>query len=69
MTELYRIETKNQNMESVVSQLRAIKNYPIIIALYDRAMMICNVNEIHSLIQGLEIGWFLAEERIENEDR
>jgi hypothetical protein len=54
--------------ENIVSQLRAIKDFPAVIKIYDRTFTITNRDEIVILCNGIEIGYFCREEAYEKEN-
>jgi hypothetical protein len=62
MSDSYTITTDGLKIEDVIAQLRAIKTYPSMIKIYDRVMKITNADETHAMIQGLEIGYSIAED-------
>jgi hypothetical protein len=65
MSENYKIVTSNLSINDVVAQLRAIKHYPCMVNIYDRAVRIDSYDECDMMIHGIELGSFLTEERFE----
>lgn len=65
MSESYKIVTDSLSVNDVISQLRAIKRYPCMVNIYDRAVRVDSYSECDMMIQGIELGGFLTEERFE----
>jgi hypothetical protein len=61
------ITTDKLKVDDVLSQLRAIKEFPCTIKLYDRAFVVATMDECWVLIQGVEVGAFLALDRSESQ--
>lgn len=57
---------KGMTIESIVGQVRLIKNFPCSIHIYDRVFCVDNKEQTWTLAIGLEVGWFLSEEHQEH---
>jgi hypothetical protein len=53
---MYVVISDNVSIDDIVRQVRAIKEFPAIIKLYDRVFTIDSYDGLFGLIQGLEIG-------------
>jgi hypothetical protein len=58
----YTIITDGLRVEDIISQLRAIKEFPTCIRIYDRIFSILNYSEIIVFVNAFEVGFFLGEE-------
>lgn len=67
MTPAYKIITDNLKVDDVISQLRAISEYPCIVSIYDRTFKMLNSSECWSMCHGLEVGAFIAQDEHEKE--
>lgn len=56
------ITTDHRTIDDILGQLRAIKEFPCVVNIYDRAFVVQNESECWCIIQGVEIGAFLAQD-------
>ena len=64
---VYRItDGKSIELKDILLQLKAIKEFPATLHIYDRAFVITNKEEMWALLHGIELGWYMAEEHEEN---
>jgi len=64
-TESFHILCKRLKLEEVVNQVRAIDRFPCSVHIYDRVFMLSNKEEAWAIATGLEIGWYLCQEELE----
>lgn len=65
MSNHYVIVCDKMNLDEVVRQVRAIKTFPATVKIYDRVFPIESSDGVYGLLTGIEVGWFLCEERQE----
>jgi hypothetical protein len=58
----YTITTDTLKAGDIVSQLRAVKEFPTSIRIYDRVFTILNYSEIIVFVNAFEVGFFIGEE-------
>lgn len=63
MTQYTIIDGKDTTLEDLTSQLRAIVEWPANIKIYDRVIIISNRDEMWALLHGLEIAFYMAEDK------
>lgn len=65
-SEYYTIVNEGMTLDDILIQARAIKKFPGVIKIYDRVFTLSNLDELTTLMHGIECGWFMAEEFYEN---
>ena len=58
---LYEITTERLTIYDVMRQVRAIKEFPATVHIYDRYFVLSNKEEAWAICTGLELGFFLWE--------
>lgn len=65
----YEIFTEKLSIEEICAQIRAIKEFPATIQLYDRVFILDIPNEKVVLLSGIEIGFFLYSDAKEQKSK
>lgn len=65
----YIITTDKLKIDDILAQIRAIKEFPCAIKVYDRSFVVATKDECWVLANGIEVGSFLTEELAEQIDR
>lgn len=60
------IDGHNIHLNDIVVQLKAIKDFPATVNIYDRVIILSDKDQMWALLHGLEVGYYLAEEYEEN---
>lgn len=60
----YSFVGKGSSLKDLLRELSTVKEFPCSIHLYDRVFILENKNEAWSLINGIEVGWYLKEEQL-----